>query len=111
MGVDIHTLFYGTESCAKPQQSNPSEARREPIHCRPASPCYNRVYSTSTAKRMKCPFCGFENDKVVDSREQGSRFHPTPPGMPEVREALHYLRAHRRNPLHGGEKRWTPRAF
>jgi transcriptional repressor NrdR len=21
------------------------------------------------AKRMKCPFCGFENDKVVDSRE------------------------------------------
>jgi transcriptional repressor NrdR len=23
----------------------------------------------SVAKRMKCPFCGFENDKVVDSRE------------------------------------------
>src|SRR5260370_32206480 len=23
----------------------------------------------SETKRMKCPFCGFENDKVVDSRE------------------------------------------
>src|SRR6201984_2467117 len=25
--------------------------------------------SPSETKRMKCPFCGFENDKVVDSRE------------------------------------------
>jgi transcriptional repressor NrdR len=31
--------------------------------------CYNLLYSTSIAKHMKCPFCGFENDKVVDSRE------------------------------------------
>ncbi len=31
--------------------------------------CYNRLALPSVAKRMKCPFCGFENDKVVDSRE------------------------------------------
>src|SRR4030088_339948 len=31
--------------------------------------CYNHFYFRSIAKRMKCPFCGFENDKVVDSRE------------------------------------------
>src|SRR3981081_2040370 len=31
--------------------------------------CYNHFYLRSIAKRMKCPFCGFENDKVVDSRE------------------------------------------
>ena len=31
--------------------------------------CYNHFYLRSVAKRMKCPFCGFENDKVVDSRE------------------------------------------
>ena len=31
--------------------------------------CYNHFYLRSAAKRMKCPFCGFENDKVVDSRE------------------------------------------
>jgi transcriptional repressor NrdR len=28
--------------------------------------CYNRISSQFT---MKCPFCGFANDKVVDSRE------------------------------------------
>jgi transcriptional repressor NrdR len=35
----------------------------------PRIACYNHLYFQSTAKRMKCPFCGFENDKVVDSRE------------------------------------------
>ena len=35
----------------------------------PGVACYNHLYFQSTAKRMKCPFCGFENDKVVDSRE------------------------------------------
>jgi transcriptional repressor NrdR len=29
------------------------------------SPCYNKLSSHP----MKCPFCGFANDKVVDSRE------------------------------------------
>src|SRR5579883_2192568 len=29
------------------------------------SACYNYLYSCT----MKCPFCGFLNDKVVDSRE------------------------------------------
>ncbi len=42
---------------------------------------------------------------------QGSGFHPPPPRMPEVREALHHLRAHRRNSVHGGKKRRTPRAL
>ena len=32
-------------------------------------PCYNQTYCFQWLKRMKCPFCGFENDKVVDSRE------------------------------------------
>ena len=31
--------------------------------------CYNCGDLRTIAKRMKCPFCGFENDKVVDSRE------------------------------------------
>src|ERR1700693_4401524 len=31
--------------------------------------CYNHHLFPGVAKRMKCPFCGFENDKVVDSRE------------------------------------------
>src|ERR1700754_4429845 len=31
------------------------------------SPCYN--CSDASPSDMKCPFCGFENDKVVDSRE------------------------------------------
>src|SRR5713226_8060445 len=31
--------------------------------------------------------------------------------MPEVRPALHDLRAHRRNPVHGHQEGRTPRAF
>jgi transcriptional repressor NrdR len=31
--------------------------------------CYNYLDLRTIAKQMKCPFCGFENDKVVDSRE------------------------------------------
>ncbi len=33
--------------------------------------CYNRIAGCLSASfsSMKCPFCGFENDKVVDSRE------------------------------------------
>ena len=30
-------------------------------------PCYNQFRHVPSA--MKCPFCGFANDKVVDSRE------------------------------------------
>ena len=40
---------------------------QSPVACRRA--CYNRLEFPSADKRMKCPFCGFENDKVVDSRE------------------------------------------
>jgi len=35
--------------------------------------CYNA--SEDSSSDMKCPFCGFENDKVVDSRESKK---PTP---------------------------------
>src|SRR5580658_6962894 len=42
-------------------------------------------------------------------REQGRRSDPPAPGMPWLREALHYLRTHRRNPVSGGEERWPPR--
>src|SRR5438270_9463781 len=35
--------------------------------------CYNQINTTYSGSfrltTMKCPFCGFENDKVVDSRE------------------------------------------
>src|SRR4030081_4140338 len=56
-----------------------SRSRRTPTHLllssspalvkcpRPA--CYNLVALLHRNKLMKCPFCGFENDKVVDSRE------------------------------------------
>jgi transcriptional repressor NrdR len=33
----------------------------------PDCACYNAIEASS--QDMKCPFCGFENDKVVDSRE------------------------------------------
>src|ERR1700686_4731020 len=33
----------------------------------PRRPCYNQANTNASA--MKCPFCGFANDKVVDSRE------------------------------------------
>src|ERR1700687_1172666 len=48
-------------------ETDPSWTPHPTVACRRA--CYNRFYSISVAKRMKCPFCGFENDKVVDSRE------------------------------------------
>ena len=49
----------------------PPGGDRRYAHCRlTPSPCYNRTTGKSPAfLSMKCPFCGFENDKVVDSRE------------------------------------------
>src|SRR5579871_6384939 len=35
----------------------------------PILPCYNRSSGPARSLPMKCPFCGHENDKVVDSRE------------------------------------------
>lgn len=41
---------------------------------------------------MKCPFCGYTESKVIDSRptDEGSRIRRLQ-GMPELYEALHYL--------------------
>lgn len=46
---------------------------------------------------MRCPSCGYQESKVVDSRsaDDGASY-PAPSRMPAVRHAIHHLRAARR---------------
>ena len=44
------------------------------------------------------------------AREPRRRSHPPPARMPRLRQALHQLRADRRDPVHGGEEGRQPRA-
>ena len=44
------------------------------------------------------------------ARKQGRRGHPPAARMPRVRQAVHQLRADRRDPVHGREERRHPRA-
>ena len=41
---------------------------------------------------MRCPYCGYRESKVVDSRpaDEGGQ-HPPPEGVPVLREALYHL--------------------
>ena len=41
---------------------------------------------------MKCPYCGFKESKVVDSRpaEEGQQYPPAP-GVSLLQQALHHL--------------------
>ena len=69
---------------------------------------------TTRRPRVKCPFCGDIGDKVVDSREsrEGDVDSPPPPvPQRQVQEALHELRAHRRDPVHGGQEGRHARAL
>ena len=41
---------------------------------------------------MKCPYCGDEESKVIDSRPtEDGRAHSPPPGMPALPHALYHL--------------------
>ena len=67
------THFFLSKICPNALQSK-MEYRSVPFPLNePAvSPCYNRRAGRDRpffTSFMKCPFCGFENDKVVDSRE------------------------------------------
>ena len=51
---------------------------------------------------MRCPFCGANDDRVVDSRDvRGGGDGPAPAGVPELRPQVHFLRTDREHRLPG----------
>ena len=58
-----------------------------------------------TRDAMKCPVLRPSRRQGRRlAREQGRRSHSPAPRVPRVRQALHQLRADRRDPVHGGEE-------
>ena len=54
---------------------------------------------------MKCPYCGAEESKVIDSRVVTvQRAHPPPPGVPELPYAVHDLRGRGNGAAHRHQK-------
>jgi len=62
-------IILGSVSHANSILTLSRRSNTPPLPFDPASPATITFYLRSVTKRMKCPFCGFENDKVVDSRE------------------------------------------
>ena len=55
-------------------------------------------------KHMRCPYCGFRESKVVDSRPADEEQQHSPQaGVPVLREAFHHLRDGG-EPAHGGHQ-------
>jgi transcriptional repressor NrdR len=61
--VGVEALSAAPGFCARPGMVLAA------VRCPTEAPATIFFDSDAYSKRMKCPFCGFENDKVVDSRE------------------------------------------
>ena len=60
---------------------------------------------------MRCPFCGSEDTQVKDSRRPTIAGDPPPPAVPELRRALHHLRARAAARADGGQEERAARAL
>ena len=67
-----------------------------------------RLHSLTIVGGVRCPWCGVDDDRVVDSRPgRRGRRHPPAPRMSWLRSPLHDVRAGRRGPALGGEAQRT----
>ena len=99
--IVLHAFSIGPVAAARPVLRGPGRPERRAA----CGALADSARQEPGHDRMKCPYCAHLGDKVVDSREsEGRRGHPPPARVPRVRQAVHQLRADRRDPVHGGQE-------